>query len=63
MVSTHALEELLDTNVGAYDGVQDPFQAEVCDAVGVFFEGIQAADFDGAGGCKALAREKSGVRG
>lgn len=52
-------QQLIDTNVGADDGVQDPFEAKVGDALQALFEGIDTADGDGVTGGKALAGEET----
>jgi hypothetical protein len=53
------VEEGGDVDVGADDGVEHPFEAEVGDAFEAFFEGVDARDGDGGGGGEAFAREEA----
>lgn len=54
VVAANALEELLDTDIGADDGIEDPFEAEVGYAFGALFEGVEAANLDCARWRKAF---------
>lgn len=59
MVPTHGGKEGRDIDVGADDGVEDPFEAEIGDAFEGGAEGVDAADGDGRCGCEALAGEQA----
>ncbi|KAJ6438575.1 microsomal signal peptidase subunit [Purpureocillium lavendulum] len=57
-VAADGAEQLDDANVVADDGVEDPFEAEVGDALERLLEGVDAADGDGVAGREALAGEE-----
>lgn len=52
-----------DVDVGADDGVEHPFEAEVGDAFEAFFEGVDAGDGDGGGWGEPFAGEEAEERG
>ena len=63
MVPADGGEEGRDVDVGAHDGVQDPFQAEVGYALKAVFEGVDAGDGNGGGWGETFAGEESKERG
>lgn len=58
-VAANGGEQRGDVDVGAHDGVEDPFGAEVRDAFEARGEGVDAGDKDGAAGAEALAGEQA----
>ena len=58
-VAADGAQQLPHADVGAHDGVQDPFEPEVGHAREVLFEGVEAGDGDGVGGGEALAGEEA----
>jgi len=59
VVPAHGGKERRDIDVGADDGVEHPFEAEIGDAFKGGAEGVDAADGDGRCGCEALAGEEA----
>lgn len=62
-VAADGAQELVDADVGAHDGVEDPLEPEVGDALEPVLEGVDARDGDGVGGREALAGEQAQERG
>lgn len=62
-VTADGAEELIDANVSAHNGVQDPLEAKIGDALEALLEGVDAADRDGVAGGEALACEEAEERG
>lgn len=54
-VAADRAEEFCDADVRPHDGVQNPFEAKVCDALEALFERVHAADADAPAGREALA--------
>lgn len=58
-IAADGAQELVDANVGAHDGVEDPLEPQVGDALEAVLEGVDARDGDGVGGREALAGEEA----
>lgn len=56
--SADGIEEDGDGNVGADDGVQDPFQAQIGNAFETGRKRVDAGNCDGLGGSETLSGEK-----
>jgi hypothetical protein len=49
-IATDGAEKLIDTNIVANNGVEDPLEAEISDTLETLLEGINSADGDGVAG-------------
>lgn len=58
-----AVEQGGHVDVGAHDGVEDPFETQVGDALEAGGEGVDAGDGDGVGGGEAFAAQEAEERG
>lgn len=59
VVAAHAAQQLRDPDVRPHDGVEHPFETQVCHAFEAVLEGVDTADGDGARGREALAGEEA----
>ena len=59
VVSTHRGKERWDVDIGADDGIQDPFKAEVSDAFETFLERVDTRYGDGVVWREALAGKET----
>jgi hypothetical protein len=62
VVAANGGEESGHVNIGADDGIEHPFYAEICHAFKAVFEGVHAADYDCPRGSEAFAGEETEER-
>ena len=59
VLAANGVEEGNDVDIGANDGVQDPLEAEVSDALETLLERVDACNGDGVGRGHALTGEQA----